>query len=168
MLLSLGPMPLPSGSVVFVAGPDRHPLAAGIANLVRIVRQRIEAQSEFRELRLIERALSRKDGDVARRELRSGERSWIKRERQAAAGEARREAELARHRGVSRQSVEAARKRRCEQVRLDLCVVHRIAAANRETRVAAWMPPESETRLDVRFGVCQRLPVVSQSGVDGE
>src|SRR5262249_30388224 len=84
------------------------------------------------------------------------------------AGETGREAELSGHGGVGRETIEAAGERGGDEVRLDLRVVHAVAAAHGQVRVAHRMPSESDARLEVVLGIGECLPVVTQAGIDGE
>src|SRR5262249_15360673 len=82
--------------------------------------------------------------------------------------EAGREAELARRRGVGRESIESAGQRGRVQIRLDLRVVHAVAAADRGARIAVRMPAEAEARLEILLRVGERLALPAQAGVEGE
>ncbi len=151
------------------SAPIEIDLAARIHELVGIVRQQIEVQPVLRELRLVEVALPGADRDVARRQLRGRQRPRIERQRQARSGQAGREAELAGRRRVGRESVETVRSDSSAiGVGADLRVVHPVAAADREARVAARMPAEADARREVLRRVGQRLAVVAQPEVDGE
>ena len=70
--------------------------------------------------------------------------------------------------GVGRQSVEAVHEIAGDEIRLDLRVVHAVAAADGQARIAVRMPAEADARLEVFLRIGQRLPVVAQAGVDVE
>src|SRR6185295_15611795 len=71
----VGPEEEPSEELPFRA--HRDDLAARVDQLVRIVRQQIEIQSESRKLLAIKIAQAGADRDVASRQLVSRNRSWI-------------------------------------------------------------------------------------------
>ena len=80
--------------------------------------------------------------------------------------QARREAGLSGRRRVGDDAVEATGERARDRVRANLRVVHPVAAANREPRIAVRMPAEADARREIRRRVGQRLPVVAEAGVD--
>src|SRR4029450_9439314 len=55
-----------------------------------------------------------------------------------------------------------------DQIRSDLRVVHPVAAANREPRIAVRVPAEAHPRREIRGGIGQRLAVVPQPEVERE
>src|SRR5207247_8005194 len=145
---------------------DRYDLTAGIHELVGIVWQQIQVEAVGRELRLVEVALSRADRDVSGRLLRQRQGAWIELHRKTGSGQAGGKPGLAGRGRVSDETVKPARQRAGERVRADLRVVHRVAAANHQSRVGLRVPREAQTRRDVPGRVGQRLEVVAQTGVE--
>ena len=94
------------------------------------------------------------------------QRARIEGQRQARPGQAGREPGLSGRRRVGDDAVEAAGQRAGDRVGANLRVVHPVAAADREPRIAVRMPAEADARREVRGRVGQRLPVVAQARVD--
>src|SRR4029079_14168414 len=88
--------------------------------------------------------------------------------RKARAGEAGREAELSWSSGVGRQSIEAIHEIAGDCIRSDLRVVNAVAAANRQTRIAAGKPAETQAWSEIVLVVRQCLPVIAKSGVESQ
>src|SRR6185503_8432637 len=130
--------------------------------------QTIEVQTETRKLLAIEVSQTGADDDVAGRQLRRGNGSRINGNRQTRTDETGREACLSGRRGVGRQAVKTVDEITSDGVRADLRVVHRVAAANRHSRIVVGMPAETNAWGEVVFCVGECLPVVTQPDVEGE
>jgi hypothetical protein len=126
----------------FTLGADRRHLAARVHELVGIVRQQAEVQPVAGELLLVEIAVAGANRDVARRLLRQRQRLRIERHRDARRVQTGREAGLSRRRGVGDQAFESAGQRAGQRVGANLRVVHPVAAADREARVAVGCQPK--------------------------
>src|SRR4029453_6491773 len=112
---------------------DCDHLAAWVIKLIRIIRKQIEVQTVLSKLLLVERSLASSDGDITRRQLRRRKCLRIKRDRQTRPSQASWETCLSGRCRVCGQTIESVDKVAGERISSNLCVIHRIAAANGRT-----------------------------------
>src|SRR5215510_12413089 len=145
-------------------GANRKNLAARIIKLIRIIRQQVEIQSVPRELRCIESSLACSDHDISRRQLTRGNSSRI--DVHGNTGQASWKSSLPRYRRVGRQAIQTVNQIARERIRTNLGVVHRVAAANRRTRIISRLPGKTNAWLKVlrRGGYC--LAVVTEAKIN--
>src|SRR6185369_4190473 len=147
---------------------EGHDLAARIHQLVRIIRQQIEVQPKSRKLFAIKIGQAGADRDITSRKLAGGNRAWVDVDWKTRSNEARRKPDLARSGRIRRQPIEPIDEITGDSVRADLRVIHRVAAANRSSRVSARIPAKADARREVGVRVGERLAVITQSEIERE